>query len=455
MKSLLKDVFRRVDSEYGDVRIEEMVSTRIVFRGREPIEVLTGSELGGCLRVFRRGNWGVASFNQLEVDLSHLAQETAAQLGLMPARRESVLGLPALNREMHVDPEQDVRAVPLLEKHRLLRHYNDLLLAQPGVSSTRAIYEDRFSRCHFYSSEARYISQERVYAVIDLTATARDGTNVQTYSRSFGKPRGFATLQGQETQVEEIARMAVALLAADKVRAGVYTVVIDPLLAGLFAHEAFGHLAEADLTVNNARLREMTRPGTRYGSEELAIVDDGTLPFEPGSSAFDDEGAPAGKTHLLKAGQVAGLLHNRQTASRLEGHLTGNARALSYRFAPIVRMTNTYFEPRNRTLDELLDGVADGLYVAGSAGGVTDMDSFTFGAQYGRDIRNGKLGAMKRDIVLTGNVFETLKNIDAIGGDLVMQGGMNSCCGKADQSPLPVGMGGPHLRIRNVVVGGV
>lgn|GEM_PF-2008901 len=57
------------------------------------------------------------------------------------------------------------------------------------------------------------------------------------------------------------------------------------------------------------------------------------------------------------------------------------------------------------------------------------------------------------DVVLTGNVFETLMNIDAIGNDLVMFGGLGGC-GKGGQSPLRVSDGGPHIRIKNVTIGG-
>jgi len=290
MKDVLRNAFRNVDVEYGDVRVEETVRTSIVYHGQEPVAAASSSEVGGCLRVFRRGNWGVSSFNAPERDLRRLARETADPLELLPARHESIQGLPAADEELTVKPEHDVRRVVLEEKHRLLTHYNDVLLAQPGVTSTRAVYADRFTRCYFYSSENRFISQERVSAALDLTAIARDGTNVRSYSGSFGKPKGFSTLLGLESEVENIARTARELLTAEPVAAGVYTVVIDPLLAGLFAHEAFGHLAEADFTSRNERLRELTRFGARLGFDELAIVDDGTMPFEPGSSVYDDEG---------------------------------------------------------------------------------------------------------------------------------------------------------------------
>ena len=68
-------------------------------------------------------------------------------------------------------------------------------------------------------------------------------------------------------------------------------------------------------------------------------------------------------------------------------------------------------------------------------------------------IRNGKIAEMVKDVILAGNLFETLMNIDAIGNDFQWQGTAGGC-GKGNQFPLPVAMGAPHIRIQNVVIGG-
>jgi TldD protein len=94
-----------------------------------------------------------------------------------------------------------------------------------------------------------------------------------------------------------------------------------------------------------------------------------------------------------------------------------------------------------------------GIYACGLRGGQTDMEMFSFAAEEAFAIRNGRLAERLRDVVLTGNVFDTLMRIDAIGSDLRFYGGLGGC-GKADQSPLRVSDGGPHVRIRDVVIGG-
>lgn len=81
------------------------------------------------------------------------------------------------------------------------------------------------------------------------------------------------------------------------------------------------------------------------------------------------------------------------------------------------------------------------------------IEQFTFEAMYAYEIVRGQIGELLRDVVLTGNVFETLKNIEMIGNDLVIKGSSGGC-GKEGQFPLPVTTGGPHIRVRNVTIGG-
>jgi TldD protein len=439
--------------DYADIRIEQSEVTRVLFRGRELDDIGQGFEKGGCLRVFSRGNWVVASFNRVDEGLRELAVELAAQVAMLPAREGGVVRLPAFEEVILLPKEYDPRTVMLEEKQQLIRHYNNILLNTAGIVSTVSGYQDSHRVVCWYSSEDRYIEHEFAWCGFSCRAIARDGTNIQDYGESVGKTMGFHSLKNREAMVERVAKIAVDLLKAEPVQAGLYTVIIDPLLGGVFAHEAFGHLSEADHIAENERLRRLMQIGTRYGIDELTIVDDATLPNEKGSYRYDDEGTAAERTELIKNGVLTGHLHSRQSAYQMGEPVTGNSRAVSYRYAPIVRMSNTFIEPRDKTLEEMVEGIDYGLYVAGSRGGMTELEGFTFSSQYAYLIEKGKMTKMVRDVTLSGNVFETLHNIDAIGKDLVMHGGLGGC-GKAGQSPLPVGTGAPHIRIRNVVIGG-
>jgi TldD protein len=192
--------------------------------------------------------------------------------------------------------------------------------------------------------------------------------------------------------------------------------------------------------------------GKTFGPKHLSIVDGAAIPGFRGSYRFDDEGTPSTRTDLIREGVLVGRLHSRETAAKMGEEPTGNARAISYAFPPIVRMTNTLIEPQDASFEDLLEGIDDGVYVKNWYGGMTTMEMFTFSAGEAYAIRNGRVEEMVRPVMLSGNLFTTLQNIDAIGNDLDMNQGGG--CGKGGQSPLPVSNGSPHIRIRKCLVSG-
>ncbi|MBN2233499.1 MAG: TldD/PmbA family protein, partial [Deltaproteobacteria bacterium] len=249
-----------------------------------------------------------------------------------------------------------------------------------------------------------------------------------------------------------MSQNAVNLLAAPQAPGGEYTVVLDPILAGVFVHEAFGHLSESDFVYENDHMREIMTLGKEFGHPILNIVDSAAWEGLRGSFKYDDEGTPSHKTYLIREGKLVGRLHSRETAAKMGEQPTGNARAINYRHPPIVRMTNTYIEPGTTSFEEMIADIKEGIYAKNWYGGTTSMEMFTFSAGEAYMIRNGKIAEAIRPVMLTGNVFTTLKNIDAIGNDLDMNQGGG--CGKGGQSPLPVSNGSPHIRIQRCLVGG-
>ena len=155
---------------------------------------------------------------------------------------------------------------------------------------------------------------------------------------------------------------------------------------------------------------------------------------------------------MIKDGLLVGRLHSRLSAGKFGEKPTGNARALDYRFAPICRMRNTAVEGGSSTFEELLKGIKLGVYAIDSFGGVGG-EQFSFVASYGHMIRDGKIAEMVRNVSLTGNLFKTLKNIDAIGKDYQTPESPGGC-GKGSQFPLPVSASAPHFRIKEITVGG-
>jgi TldD protein len=209
-----------------------------------------------------------------------------------------------------------------------------------------------------------------------------------------------------------------------------------------------GHLAEADLTLSGSVLYD--KLGTKIASDAVTVYDDGTVKGAFGSFKYDDEGIQTQKTPLIEKGTLTGLMHNRETACKLNMEPTGNARTENFRFEPIIRMRNTYLAPKDRTFKELVEDVDFGYYLKSFRGGQANLDgTFQVGVQEAYEIVKGELGAPVRNTSISGNTLETLHEIDAVGRDFELWPGR---CGKGQTAFICDG--GPHIRVKEVIIGG-
>jgi len=453
----IKQAIAGSDADYTEIRIEQEARSQVLFR-KDKLENIEGSnEQGGIVRALKDGGWGIAAFNDIS-DLPGKVKEAARMARLVAASIDTPVALADVDPVQQVvtaDLKRDFRTVPLEEKKKLTEEYNRILLDyDKRIVSTNARYTDSFRTVTFANSEGTFIVQEIPDITLLLVAVASDGSqNIQQGFESLGEAAGYGYVLNREQETRDAAKRAIDLLSAKPVSGGKYTVILDPSLAGVFIHEAFGHFCEADFLFKNEQLKKVMKLGSRFGNDDLNVVDEGFIRGLRGNVPFDDEGTPRAKTYLIKDGILSSLLHSRETAKKMGAVPTGNARAISYEYEPIVRMTNTYIEAGKQTMQQMLSEVDHGLYAVRAYGGQTMFEQFTFSAAYAYEIEHGEQGEMQRDVVLTGNVFETLRSIDGIGVDLTMYGGSGGC-GKGGQFPLPVTDGAPHIRIRNVTVGG-
>ncbi|WP_416676266.1 TldD/PmbA family protein [Egbenema bharatensis] len=443
----------RSQVDYLAVRLEEAEGTDILLRGQKVETLSEGISIGGQVRACYKGGWGFASFNQLS-SLQDRIEEAIAAARLV-GDEETLLA--------PIEPIQDFRQIPLTgtdprqislaQKKALCSHYAEILRSvDDRITTTSVRYGDSAQRILIATSEGTLIEQSWIDLEMRFAATARNGETVQTGRETTGSRKAYEDLQALDAQVQSAAQRAVDALALPPVKGNTYTVVIDPILSGLFVHEAFGHLSEADMAYENPDLLEVMTLGRRFGSPELQIYDGAAPQGHRGSYYYDDEGVPATTTQLIKDGVLVGRLHSRETAGKLGETPTGNARCLNYHYPPIVRMTNTWIERGNTPVPDLLSDIKEGVYARNWLGGMTNGEMFTFAAGEAWMIRNGELAEQVRDVNLSGNVFTTLADIEAIGDDFFWD--ESGGCGKGGQSGLAVGCGGPSLRIRSVVVGG-
>jgi TldD protein len=448
MRDELTSALKSTGADYIEIRVEESKNTRLLYRGKRPEEVGRTSTLGGNARALIKGGWGFVSFN----DIGNIRNNV--KLAVMEAEltgKEKFQLSPVKSVVDTVDGEQGP-SISLESKKLLLDEYNEIILSTSGIQTSSIGYQDSQKKTIFTSSEGTYIEQTRADINLRLTAIAAKNGEVQQVGLGIGSRGDYSAIDSLHEQVKKMAERAVALLSAPRAKGGEYTVVLDPVLAGVFAHEAFGHLSEADHVYENEKLREIMVLGRKFGGKHLNIVDGAAVPGFRGSYKYDDEGVPATKTYLIREGILESRLHSRETAAKMGEKTTGNARAINYAFPPIVRMTNTYIEPGTLSFEDIIADIKEGVYARDWYGGTTSLEMFTFSAAEAYMIRNGKIAELLRPVVLSGNVFTTLGNIDAIGNDLEMNQGGG--CGKRGQAPLPVSNGSPHIRIGRCLVGG-
>lgn len=455
MRDKIEEAIRHSKADYTEIRIEDKETTQVVYRGKD-LEKLSGvNDKGGIMRVLiRNKGWGVVTFNKLDdlnakIDQAYQCAQVASSPDLIELAK-----VEPVQKTITVPMRFDFRDISLAAKKALIEKYNNLMReTSDKIVDTITEYSDNFSRVYFANSEGTFIESERPSVTLKAQAIAREGDNVQEAHKGQGGPFGYEFVMEKEELVQKVARRALELLNAKPVKAGKYPVVIDQDLAGVFIHEAFGHLSESDFVYENPKAREMMVLGRRFGNEILNVYDDGSIKDLRGTTLFDDEGTPGRHNDLIKEGILVGRLHSRETAAKMGEKATGNARAINYRFPPIVRMTNTAIQNGTTSFDDMISEIKLGIYACNAYGGQTELEHFSFSSGYAYMIRDGKIAEMVKDVILAGNLFTTLGNIDAIGNDFQWRSSAGGC-GKGYQVPLPIGMGAPHIRIQNVVIGG-
>ncbi|GAH46867.1 unnamed protein product, partial [marine sediment metagenome] len=389
--------------------------TVISFNGKELTKIGSNSTDGYVLRVLKNG--GLSSVVFTKENDSEKAVNTAmenAQLIAKNIEKPIEFAQTEVVRDTFIPKlKEDPRKISMAEKLELVQKYNDIPLGYEKIATTNVDYEEVIREKYFISTEGAEIREDLITTRLLGEIISKDGNLVQNVRVRAGGSNGFSTIRDQESNFEERTAIALNLLKAKPVEAGVYNCILNPDMAGVFTHEAFGHFSEADIIETLPAMREKMKIGNKLGNDVLNIIDNALLPDQLGFYKYDDEGVKVRTTQLMKNGILIGRLHSRRTAAEFKEPVSGHCVAEDYRYSPIVRMGNIFIEPGKNNFEELLSMLGDGLYILDAKGGQTAGENFTFGAQYGYVIKNGKLGEMIRDINISGNLYKTLKDIVA------------------------------------------
>ncbi|MCW4008440.1 MAG: TldD/PmbA family protein [Candidatus Bathyarchaeota archaeon] len=446
---------QKFGAEYAEARVQKLNKTMLTLKEDRVEAAKQGIESGAALRVLVNGAWGFASVGSLKAEELMSAVSDACKMAKMASTRLKtrikLAKTKTVEDHVQVKSKKNPVEVQMEEKIKTALAVNKATLGYDNrVKSCTIDYLDLTGTSYFVNSDGTCINQDRLYVWSRITVTAMLN-GVFTFSREeIGSTAGYEIFDANapETLGEKVAKRAIEQLAAKSPKGGKFPVVLGPNVVGVFVHEAFGHLAEADLALAGGVLAENL--GKKIGSDFVTFYDDGTINGAFGSFKYDDEGVPAQKTLLIKDGVVTGLMHNRETAQKFNVEPTGNARAEDFRVEPIIRMRNTYMAPRDHSFEELLEDISFGYYFKSFRGGQANLDgTFQVGIQEAYEIVNGEIGEPVRNASISGNTLETLFKVDAVGKDFELWPGR---CGKGQTAF--VCDGGPHIRVKEVLVGG-
>jgi TldD protein len=411
-----------------------------------------GREAGACLRVVQGDSTYYGYVDGLaEPDLMRVADSVAQALHGAAGGAQALLVAAERTAGHAVAVAPD--SVPAQRKADLLRACEERArTAGPEVAQVRVGYADSHRAVEVFNSDGRATADDRTRLRLSVQVVARRGDRVETGSDTRGGHAGFELLEREPEEVaEKASRRALSLLDAVDAPTGRLPVVVGNGFGGVLLHEAVGHGLEADAIQKGASVYA-GRLGDQLAEPFVTAYDDGARANEWGSDGIDDEGTPTRRTTVIEGGRLTSYLYDLLRARRDGVESTGNGRRASFRHLPIPRMTNTYFAPGEATADELIADVPRGLYAVSFGGGQVEpaTGDFVFGVSEGYLIENGRVTAPVRGATLIGNGIQALAAVDGIAGDLAIATGY---CGKEGQS-VPAGVGQPHVRIRELTVGG-
>jgi TldD protein len=453
-EDLVKFFASRIRPEdYGDIRLAESSGTLIEIEKGRTRSTSSFAVRGFGVRVLHNGAWGFASSTriggaEIKKAIDSAYRQVSSKLWKRVVKLSPETNIENAEKTFKEDPQN----VSFKRKLDTALEADSAARAHKGVTNTLTVYGDAMETWLVGNSAGSVIRFNNSFPRLSIAVFAKDPNTTNVIRKTIDGNCGFEIFRGGAPGAmgKAAAKEALSLLGAKPVKGGKYDVVLDPDMAGVYAHEAIGHASEADGVVSNNSMLA-GRLGEAVGPESITIIDDPTITGASGSFSFDSEGSRSIKRTIIDRGVINEYLHTLETASRLNMKANGAARASNPTHPPIARMSNTFIKSGEFKSD-IIEDIKFGVAFYGMQYGYTDPrnGNFMFKSQYGRIIRNGKLREYVRDAALTGNTLDVLKRVDAVSSNFALEGGS---CGKEEQW-VPVTSGGPSIRIRGVVVGG-
>ena len=445
-------------ASYAEIRLMAETTSSVRLKDGQLEHAIPGQEIGATLRILADGAWGVHS----TTDISNIPNEIEATVRLakaVAARRPSgsnpiqLAEIPIHQDEIHWKSKKDVRDTDLDTKLSMLDNIHQSANDDERIISVSCGWSDEHLHTELLTTEGMDRTWSFQRSMVNGMVTARDGGDPVSYRMGRGGEGGLELIEACDLQsLGGDARIAaLRLLKAKRSPSGKLPLIADRDLTGVYIHEALGHPCEADLVAAGDSCLD-GKLGQKIGNEIVTVVDDPTLRGGYGAYPIDDEGLDTREKTLIKNGVLTDYLNHRETAHHFGLEPNAGARAQDGLHHPLVRMSNTMIMGGSfNDIDELMEDIEYGVYACGSRGGQVDTGrgSFQFAAQEAYLIENGEITTPLRDVSVSGLTLQILNDVDGLTKDAKLAS--PGFCGKGQT--VPVGDGGPIMRIREALVG--
>lgn len=456
MQDILLKVVKRMESmgaQFCDAKAQTVRTIGVQSINGDIRQLLQRDTGGTCLRAWIDGRWGygtVTSFDECDISVAAEAAVRNARgspKGKLRLEPDAIVKSMRPNVKIHpddVDLEEKITAVLDVDRAQ----------EAEKVLNRVGSYAEEIKDNIIVNSVGSRIDWQEIRTRFGAMSIASEGPRLERYYDGPSGTAGYELVKDLDIECmgREVAGEAVRTLKAVKPPSGKLSVISDPMMSGLLAHEAMGHPSEAD-EVTKKRSFLTGCIGAKVGTDMVNMFDNGLAKGAYGSCPFDDEGTPASDTRIIKDGIYEGYMHSLETASELGSRPTGNGRAENFGKRVWVRMTNTYFGPGDRTVEDIIADTKYGILCDKMYNGMEDPVGGGFEAKClrGHLIENGRITELLQSFTLTGRASEVLQTTDAVSKDVILDGGM---CGKGIEDWVNVSSGGPYMRSRMIVGGG-
>jgi len=300
----------------------------------------------------------------------------------------------------------------------------------------------------FFISRNKNLKQSYLWSQGYCIPTVSDGSKIKYSYKTYSGLKGLELIDEMIKGTEENISHTNSLLKAKRITPGEYEIICSPEISGLIAHEAFGHGVEMDMFVKN-RAKAAEYIGKRVGSDLVNMRDGAKSAEHVSSYFFDDEGVPAQDIKIIEKGILLDGICDTLSALYLKKKPTGNGKRQSFERKAYTRMTNTFFEPGNDKLEDMIKSVKNGFLLIDEMSGMEDPKEWGIQCMIlsALKIENGVLtDEVYSPVILTGYVPDVLSDISMVSGDFSLSG--SGACGKGYKEFVKVSAGGPYIKTK-------